>query len=130
MEDAERLVVFADEWTKEEQRQERRLAKLTRDGTMQGRGPRQGPDDQGGSFYDWLGEDVAVRPEWGFGFDVAPDHEAGSVEQIRSARARIRRTFEPDASAFGGTPAAQASTEPDLTAACQRSSVSESRATW
>jgi hypothetical protein len=46
-----------------------------------------------GSFYDWRGEEVSVRPEWGFDYDPAPDGEAGLVAQLKGTRDRIKESF-------------------------------------
>ncbi len=64
-----------------------------KDGTVEGRRRSGELEVRVGSFYAWLGEEVSVKPAWGFDYDPAPDDEAGLVEQLRMTRAKIMETF-------------------------------------
>jgi hypothetical protein len=102
IEDAEGQVVYAEAWEEERERQTRRLTALVRGGAVEGKGRGKDLRIRVGSFYSWLGEDVRVRPEWGFDYDLAPDDQAGLVEQASRARARVRERFTAKAfPAFG-----------------------------
>jgi len=46
-----------------------------------------------GSFYDWLGEPVPLCPDWGRGYDVLPDDQAGEVESLKKARLRAQEAI-------------------------------------
>jgi len=93
VEDREKLVVSADEWERETKRNERLLTGLVKAKTLQGRRRGGELEVRVGSFYAWLGEEVTVRPEWGFDYDLAPDDEVGLVDQLKTARARIKESF-------------------------------------
>jgi len=61
--------------------------------TLEGKRRGGGLEVRVGSFYAWLSEGVTVRPEWGFDYDLAPDDEAGLVDQLKAARGRIKESF-------------------------------------
>jgi len=46
-----------------------------------------------GSFYDWLGEAEPLWPEWGNGYDVLPDDQAGRVESLKKERQRAQEAI-------------------------------------
>ena len=64
----------------------RELTRLVEEGTLAGRRSGRRLLINNGSFYDWLGEPVPVRPDWGNGYDVLPDDQAERVERLKKER--------------------------------------------
>jgi len=62
------------------------LSRLVEEGVLDGRRSGRRLLVNNGSFYDWLGEPVPVCPDWGVGYDVMPDDQAGRVERLKKER--------------------------------------------
>jgi hypothetical protein len=62
------------------------LSRLVEEGVLDGRRSGRRLLVNNGSFYDWLGEPVPVCPDWGVGYDVIPDDQAGRVERLKKER--------------------------------------------
>jgi len=55
---------------------------------------------ESGSFYDWLGADVPVAPDFGIDFQVLPDHRKADVERKLKDHAFIRKLLDRGACNF------------------------------
>jgi hypothetical protein len=71
----------------------RELTRLVEEGTLAGKRKGRGLLINSGSFYDWLGEPVPLCPEWGKGYDVLPDDQAGEVASMKEARLRAQEAI-------------------------------------
>ena len=62
------------------------LSRLVEEGILAGKHSGRRLLINNGSFYDWLDDPVPVCPDWGIGYDVLPDDQAGQVESLKKAR--------------------------------------------
>jgi len=91
-EDGEPLVSDAA-WEKVIEEKRRALARLVREGTLEGKGRGSRLRIRAASFYGWLGEDVPLWPDWSQSYDVRPDTEAEKVEAERRDREKAREAL-------------------------------------
>jgi len=82
----EEQVVSDKAWNRLLAEKKRELTRLVEEGTLAGRRSGRRLLINNGSFYDWLGEPVPVCPDWGVGYDVMPDDQAGRVERLKKER--------------------------------------------
>jgi len=73
-------------WNRLLAEKKRELSRLVEEGVLAGRRSGRRLLINNGSFYDWLGELVPVRPDWGNGYDVLPDDQAGRVDRLKKER--------------------------------------------
>ncbi len=83
------VIVMPQAWKRVQGEKRAELAALVEDGTLRG----QGSDVQVGSFYEWLGEQVPVEPEWAKSYDVRPDDQADAVRAHRFGRERALKAY-------------------------------------
>ncbi|MEX0800875.1 MAG: hypothetical protein WD379_06640 [Dehalococcoidia bacterium] len=69
------------------------LARLVKEGILQGSGTGKRLRVNAGSFYGWLGEEAPVYPDWGSEFEVFPDTERERVEGTRRLRRRAQEAI-------------------------------------
>jgi len=80
-------------WNRLLAEKKRELSRLVEEGVLAGKRRGRRILINNGSFYDWLGEPVPVRPEWGKGYDVLPDDQAERVESLKKARHRAQEAI-------------------------------------
>ncbi len=83
-------VVTAAAWKRVSKAKERELGSLVGEGVLEGKWKGKRLLINVGSFYDWLGEEMPVLPDWGRDFDILPDSRAEEVERNLQARQRAR----------------------------------------
>ena len=94
-------VVTAAAWRRVSKAKERELASLVGEGVLEGKGKGKRLLINVGSFYDWLGEEMPVLPDWGLDFDIVPDAKAKEVDRRRRSRERAREAVVRGPSFFG-----------------------------
>lgn len=67
-----------------------RLEGLVEEGVLSGRREGRRLLVQAGTFYDWLGEPLPIRPEWGLAYDTFPDDQTDRVARRNKDRERVR----------------------------------------
>jgi len=85
-EDSDEQVVKDKAWNRLLAEKKRELTLLVQEGVLASRRRGRGLLINNGSFYDWLDDPVPVCPDWGIGYDVLPDDQAGQVESLKKAR--------------------------------------------
>lgn len=88
------VIVTDEAWERLDKKKERELATLVGKGTLQGKGKGSRLQVNVGSFYDWLGEEPKLWPEWGLAYEVLPDDQAHLIESRRQMRQRARDSFQ------------------------------------
>ena len=68
------------------------IAALVKDGTLQAKGKGKSLRVELGPFYDWLGEQAPVEPEWAKAYDVRPDSD-DDVKSHRFGRERAWKAY-------------------------------------
>jgi hypothetical protein len=76
-------VVSDKAWDRLLAEKKRELTRLVQEGVLAGKRRGRGLLVNNGSFYDWLGHPVPVRPDWGTSYDVLPDDQAESLKKTR-----------------------------------------------
>lgn len=92
--DAERDGLDEGQYARRLGEHERELRHLAENGGLphKGRGNRLGVS--AGAFYDWLGEETPVGPEWGLRLEVFPDEAAEQVARLRAQREAMMRLVD------------------------------------
>jgi hypothetical protein len=80
-------------WNRLLAEKKRELTRLVQEGALAGKRRGRGFLINNGSFYDWLGEPAPLCPDWGKGYDVLPDDQAGEVESLKKARLRAQEAI-------------------------------------
>jgi hypothetical protein len=93
-------VVTDDAWYRVRDRKTAELRALCAAGTLVSSGKGKRLKIEGGSFYDWLGAEVPVAPEFGIDFQVLPDHRKADVERKLKDHAFIRKLLDRGACNF------------------------------
>jgi hypothetical protein len=88
-----------DAWYRFRDEKVRELRELAAAGTIRSFGKGRRLKLECGSFYDWLGEPVAVVPDLGVAFDVRPDAEAALVRRRRGDHELVDRLLRRSACA-------------------------------
>ena len=88
------VIVTDEAWERLGKKKERELATLVGKGTLQGKGKGRRLQVNVGSFYDWLGEEPKLWPDWGLAYEVLPDDQADLIESRRQMRQRARDSFQ------------------------------------
>jgi hypothetical protein len=68
-------IVSPESWDRVKGEKAKEIAALVASGALKGSGKGRGLRVQAGPFYDWLGEDVPVLPDWALAYDVVPDDD-------------------------------------------------------
>jgi hypothetical protein len=97
-EDGERLPTD-EAWYRFRDTKVRELRELAAARTIKSSGKGRRLKLECGSFYDWLGEPVAVVPDLGVAFDVRPDAEAALVRRRRGDHELVDRLLRRSACA-------------------------------
>jgi hypothetical protein len=92
-EEDDEQVVKAKAWNRVLAEKKRELARLVQEGALAAKRKGRGLLINSGSFYDWLGQPVPLCPEWGKGYDVFPDDQAGEVASMKKARLRAQEAI-------------------------------------
>ena len=87
------VIVSDKAWARECRQKERELAELVEQGVLQGAGKGRRLKVNAGSFYDWLGEETPVWPDWGLAFEVLPDDQAEEAERRWRSRRHARQAL-------------------------------------
>jgi hypothetical protein len=82
-EDDDEQVVTQKAWNRMLAQKKAELSRLVEEGVLAGRRSGRRLLVNNGSFYDWLGHPVPVRPDWGTSYDVLPDDQAESLKKTR-----------------------------------------------
>ena len=88
------VIVTEEGWDRLRKAKRRELATLVGRGTLQGKGKGSRLQVNVGSFFEWLGEEPKLWPEWGLAYDVLPDDQADLTESRRQMRQRARDSFQ------------------------------------
>ena len=91
--DGDEPVVKDKAWNRILAEKKKELTRLVEKGVLVGKRRGRGLLINNGSFYDWLDEPVPLWPEWGKGYDVFPDDQAGEVESLKKARLRAQEAI-------------------------------------
>jgi hypothetical protein len=91
--DGDEHVVTDKAWNRLLAQKKKELTRLVAEGVLAGKRRGRGLLVNNGSFYDWLAEPVPVCPEWGKGYDVLPDDQAGEVASLKKARLRAQEAI-------------------------------------
>jgi hypothetical protein len=86
-------VVKDKAWNRLLAEKKKELTRLVEKGVLAGKRRGRGLLINNGSFFDWLGEPVPVCPNWGKGYDVFPNDQAGEVESLKEARLRAQESI-------------------------------------
>jgi hypothetical protein len=93
-------VVTDEAWYRVRDRKTAELRALCAAGTLVSSGKGKRLKIESGSFYDWLGAEVPVAPEFGIDFQVLPDHRKPDVERKLKDHAFIRKLLDRGACNF------------------------------
>jgi len=69
------------------------LTSLVEEGALQGTRKSKRLLINAGSFFDWMGEEAPVWPDWGLEFDIIPDSQAKEGDRRRRARESARQSL-------------------------------------
>jgi len=89
-EDDDEQVVSDKAWNRILAEKKKGLGRLVEEGVLAAKRSGRRLLINNGSFYDWLDEPVPLYPDWGKGYDVLPDDQAGQVESLKKARLRAQ----------------------------------------
>jgi len=87
-------IVRPEAWRRVKAEKGRELARLVKDGALEGKGRGCNLTVRKGPLYDRLGEPVPMAPEWAQAYEVVPDDRADDVAWQRSLREQAREAFD------------------------------------
>jgi hypothetical protein len=93
-------VVTDEAWYRVRDQKTAELRALCAAGTLVSAGKGKRLKVESGSFYDWLGEEVPVAPDFGVDFQVLPDHRKADVDRKLKDHAFIRKLLDRGACNF------------------------------